>query len=421
MTAPDTTFSLGLTYWPRGSGYALWEHTDRAALRDELAHIADLGCNTLRVCLTWEEFQPAARQIGSRALRALEQLLDAAQDAGLGVVPVLFPVASAGVLALPAWANGASLLDELTGAGGLMPTLVVPVPGAAVLYDGSYHSNQARDLFSYRPMLAAQRYQIDEVVGYFGAHPAIWAWQLGDGLERAHRPASAEAVAAWYAGMADAVRERRAAAKVLGVTMRRGLGLRAGPRPEQIVASCDLLGVSADPPEPPGEARRHTSYAAFLYALASGLAGRPAIVTALGMPTTGVRGGEWVSEQIFGRARPYFYADVEQQAGFLNAALERLYSAGAAGAWLAGYADYPAEQWARPPLDRTPRQRTLGLVDAQGREKPAAAAVREFAAQLRRDGGAIRDAALQGVDPERHWHDPARHMDELWAGFEGER
>src|SRR4051812_4025639 len=96
-------FSVGLTYWPRRTAFRWWQAFDRAETRDELAHIAALGCDTVRFCLRWEDFQPGQRRINSAALDALEQALDAAAEAGLRVVAALFPVAVGGALQLPAW------------------------------------------------------------------------------------------------------------------------------------------------------------------------------------------------------------------------------------------------------------------------------------------------------------------------------
>lgn len=421
MTTTANLFSFGITYRPRRSGFNWWQTVDPAELRDELAHLSYLGFTSIRLSLTWEQFQPSQRRIGSRAMSTLELALDAALNAKLQVVPLLFPVGVDGFLALPDWANGASVIEELTGIGSVGPTVTIQPPGSAsMLYNGGYHANQARDLFSYRPILGAQRYLINEVVGYFGSHPAISAWQLAEGFERARRPVTPEAVQAWYSSMANTIHQQRQSARILGVTTMRGLRLKAGPRPDQILASCDMLGVSADPPEPPGEPRRHTSYAAFSYALAAGLAGRPAIVTAVGLPTTEQRGGMWANEQYYGRQRPVFYADLEQQATFLHTVLDRLYQAGAAGVWLAAYADHHPEAWRKPPLDYIPRLRTLGIVDTHGNEKLAAGAVRDFAARLQREQGQAKATPTTGIDAERYWHDPARGSLDLWNEFESE-
>jgi hypothetical protein len=414
-------FSFGVTYRPRRAGYDWWEDLDRIEVREELAQIADLGLDTLRVQLTWELFQPGSRRIGGRAMNGLERLLDAAQDSGLRVVPALFPVAMSGALLLPSWANGASLVDELVGSGQIEPPPEPKLGGMPVLADGAYRHNQSRDIYRYRPLVAAQRFLAREVCGYFAKHPAIWCWQLGDGLDVLQAPDSAEASRAWHMGLAEAIRERHPSALLLGALSGRSLATAAGPRPEMLAEVCGLLGVAADPPEPPGAAPRHTTYAAFVHAIVSGLADRATIVTSLGMPTTGQRGGAWADEPIYDRRRAVFYADPDQQGAFLEAALARLSGAGAAGIWLSSYADPLPDRWREPPLDRCRRERTLGVLDATGREKPAAAVVRAFATGLRARGHAVVESARQLVDRERHWHAPAQSLADLWAGFEEPR
>jgi hypothetical protein len=412
--------SLGLTYWPRRTGFGWWQAFDRAETREELAHVASLGCDTVRFCLRWEDFQPGARRLNSAALGSLEHALDAAQEAGLRVVAALFPVAIGGALQVPGWANGVDLLDELRSAARLVgPTIVLrPTGGPALLYDGGYHSNQTRDLFHEPSLLDAQRYLIHEIAGYFRSHPALAMWQLGEGLERVHKPGSAQAVAEWFAALAEALRAQDSNTGLLGVTSARGLTMSAGPRPADIAQSCNLLGVAADPPQlPQREQPLHMTYVAYLHALTAALGARPAIVTSLGLPTDLFGQPGWISDSAYGKPLRAYRAEPEEQTAFVEASLDRLRRAGAQGAWLATYADYPQPLWRMPPLDRAIRERTLGVVDAEGREKPAAAALRAFAAQRPTVVGV---APPIDVDPERYWRDPKRSFEELWKEFNNE-
>jgi hypothetical protein len=417
-----------LTYWPRRTAFGWWQAYDREATRDELAHVAALGCNTVRFCLRWEDFQPGPQRINSAVLNTLEHALDMAGEAGLRAVAALFPVALGGALQLPAWANGADPVDELlrgqrTGA----VTIRTPRAGAPpLLYDGDYRRNKAGDLFADTRVLAAQRYLIHELAGYFGPHPALYAWQLGEGLERVHRPESISAVAEWFALMVETLRARHQGARVLGVISDRALTLPSGPRPTQIAATCDMLGVAADPPRPPANLRpNHSMYVAFLHALTAALGEKAALVTSVGLPTVpeASLGGNasdqpgWIADSAYGRTLRVYRGDMEQQAIFVEATLDRLQRAGASGAWLAAYADYPAALWRTPPLDRAVRERTLGLVDASGREKPAARALQRFAAERR----AVRAVASSlEADPERYWPNPRHEFARLWSEFNTE-
>jgi len=412
--------SLGLTYWPRRTGHGWWRAFDRGETRDELAHVAALGCNTVRFCLRWEDFQPGPRRINSTALRALEHALDAAHDAGLRVVAALFPAAIGGALLVPGWANGVDLFDEMQSTARMVgPTIVLrPNSGPLLLYDGSYHPNQTRDLFSVESILDAQRYLIREVAGYFRSHPALTMWQLGEGLERIHKPSSTQAVAEWFAAMGEALREQDSRTSLLGITSARGLTLSTGPRPDNIVQSCERVGVAADPPERPIRRQPdHTAYVVYLHVLTTALAGRAVIVTSMGLPTAPNGQAGWINDTAYGKTLRAYKAEPEEQAAFVEATLDRLHRVGARGIWLASYADYPQPLWGIPPLDRAIRERTLGVVDAEGREKPAAGALRAFAAQRPTVVNAMPPIS---VDPERYWREPKRSFEELWREFNSE-
>jgi hypothetical protein len=203
------------------------------------------------------------------------------------------------------------------------------------------------------------------------------------------------------------------------VTSARGLTLSAGPRPDDIARSCNLLGVAADPPQlPKREQPVHTAYVAYLHALTAALGARPAIVTSLGLPTVPQGPAGWIGDSAYGKPLRAYRAEPQEQAAFVEAALDRLRRAGAHGAWLASYADYPQPLWRMAPLDRAIRERTLGVVDAEGREKPAAAALRAFAAAR---PTAVDVAPPFEVDSERYWREPKRSFEELWKEFSAEQ
>ncbi len=415
---PDQ-FSLGLTYWPRRTAHNWWRMFDRGEAREELEQVAALGFDTVRFCLRWEDFQPQQDRVGSVALRALEHALDAAQAASLRVVAVLFPAALDGSLQMPAWANQGDAIGEIQRAVRLGSLQVVrPALHPPLLYEDGYHPNRTHDPFNDRDMLDAQRYLVREVAGYFDMHPALWAWQIGEGLEYVHRPGSAEAVRYWLGTIAETLREAARQPRLLGVTTTRGLATRPGPRPEHLAEACDLLGVAADPPAPlPGERPLHVAYVAYLHALAAALGGKPAIVTSMAMPTAPDGHSDWIADSAYGRPTRAYLGNEEEQATFVGLTLDRLLGAGAGGAWLASYADYAPEMWRTPPFDRVTRSRTLGVVAADGREKPVAAVLRAFAAARH---PVAENVSVLDIDPERYWRDPKRSFEGLWREFNDE-
>lgn len=418
----NETFSLGVTYWPRRVGPLLWQRYDRGAVREELAHIAAIGFDTVRFCLLWEDFQPGPERINGRAMRRLEHALDTAHAAGLRVVLAFFPVAALGQLQVPSWTNGPDIAGALRRARRGQPLLLVRPPGLIrVLTGGRYRPVQCGDFFSDPTIVEAQRYLMREIGGYFSDHPAVWAWQLGEGFERVHRPESDRAASQWFAAMSEELKRVAPRAICLGVISPTSLKRRSGPRPEHVAQHCALAGVTVDLPETPADYQtRHTNPAAYLHVLAAGLAERRIIVVGVGMPT--VANGEtagWFDDDLYGRTALMYRGTAGEQAEFLYTALERLYTDGAAGVWLAAYADVPEEMWQTPPLDRTRCYRTMGVVDGLGREKPAVSAVRDIARRIR--SASTLPAPPSAVDAERYWSDPEHLFHEWWREFNSSR
>ncbi|MBX0327331.1 hypothetical protein K2Z83_06535 [Oscillochloris sp. ZM17-4] len=401
-----------MTYWPRPQRAGApvlcsWAWCDHGAVRDELSHVAALGFGAVRLELRWAEAQLGPSKISTAALAGLEQGLDAAHDAGLRATVAIMGGALGGAAHLPAWAVGFRSVEEA-----LRARQPAAPPTPPILADGSYRAEPARDLYADPDMRAAARYLLRETVGNFAAHPAAHAWELAAGLGRARRPPSHRAAAAWWADLAEQARAQGARALV-GVVDGDSLSRADSLRPEQVVAAGAALAVSAVTSPPPQVARPwETGYATLMHAVAAGLLradGRaaPVVVADLGLPTAAEGRAGWVDSEAYGQPAHAFLADEERQARFVEAALEELRRAGAGGVWLAGYGDVAAGLWAVPPVDRAWPARTWGLVAADGREKPAAAAVRAFAARLCADDlpAPVGPPTLP-IDPERYWRDP---------------
>ena len=101
-------------------------------------------------------------------------------------------------------------------------------------------------------------------------------------------------------------------------------------------------------------------------------------------------------------------------------------SIGAAGAYAWCYGDYDSRLFDRAPLATAVRERTFGLVRADGSEKPAAAVFRNF--RKRRDADA-RAGSEEGVAVPRvldmtadeYYRAPAKHFARLYAKWVAQR
>ncbi len=91
---------------------------------------------------------------------------------------------------------------------------------------------------------------------------------------------------------------------------------------------------------------------------------------------------------------------------------------GAAGAYAWCYGDYDRTLFDRPPLATAVRERTFGLVRADGSEKPAAGVFREFR-RLRDTGKLIRGAVPRVLDvsADEYYRAPGKHFDRLYANW----
>ena len=50
------TFELGINYWPKRTGFWMWREFDIAEVRDDMAHIADMGFDVVRMFALTEDF-----------------------------------------------------------------------------------------------------------------------------------------------------------------------------------------------------------------------------------------------------------------------------------------------------------------------------------------------------------------------------
>ncbi len=426
----EQTFTLGISYWPRRRRYAerilcSWSDADPVALRDELSHIAELGFTRVRFELRWAEVLPDLR-VNTAALRGLERALDQAEEHGLQAVVALLGASLGGTLHLPAWAVGFRLPHDLQLARRLGPPVVIAPPDQPVVLAGEqYCAEPPRDLYGEPELLVAQRQVLHETIGNLSAHPAAAAWQIGADMERLRRPASARAAAEWWGDLAARALDY-GARQVIGVVSAMNLERRDTLRPEQIVRHNGQVAVSVAAWSPPlAERLDDTRRARFLHALTAALvraeqsAAAPVIVTDLGAPTMIPGSNGLVTSEIFGRTVLHPLLDEERQATLIEEGLAALYRDGAAGVWLPLYADPAPEVWNVPPLDRSWWARTTGLVAPGGREKPAAEALRVFAARLRAGGlpAPVGPPALP-LDPERYWYDPERSFAALWEDWQ---
>jgi hypothetical protein len=129
----------------------------------------------------------------------------------------------------------------------------------------------------------------------------------------------------------------------------------------------------------------------------------------------GTAGSSFIDD-FLGNPRPQYLASEEEAATYYRSVLRRLVETGAAGAYAWCFGDYDTRLVARPPLATAVRERTFGLVRADGTEKPAAKVFREVR-KARDAGGLVRGLVPPVVDVsvDEYYRAPGMHFDRLYT------
>lgn len=382
------SFELGINYWPRRRAMYMWREHDLAEVHDEMARIADLGCDTVRVFVLMEDFLPQPDTVAPHCVDRLVGVARAASEAGLSIVPTLIVVNMSGRMWWPAW-----MLDP---------------------------RGRPADLFSDPCVLRSQVLLVETCARALAGDASLRAFDIANEIDGAMRPASREAGRDWVALLAGTIRSAapgtpvRIGAHLPSLTTRNHLRIDdlAGILDEDVMHAYPIYSEAArsflDPELVP-----------FSCALTAGLAatGRRPSMQEFGLCTAapGVTGHTFIDD-FLGQARTQYLASEDEAALYYDAVLQRLVEAGAAGACAWCYADYDPRLFTRPPLDAAVRERTFGLVRSDGTEKPAAEVFREF--RRRRDRGELgraEVASVLDVSADSYYTEPALHFTRLYA------
>jgi hypothetical protein len=386
-------FSLGVTYWPRRSAVRMWRRFDAGEIREDFAHIAHLGLDTVRFFVRWDDFAPAPEAIDPVMLSRLTTVLDAAADAGLHALPVLFCGHVADVNFLPSWA-----LDRSVPRGRYRTFCIDRESGFGLrdLYTGAVRDAQ----------IAFARGLGERVA----AHPAIVAWDIGNAFasvvapsqarvfagEHATAPVAEPDVAEWSRGIAAALRAGGAPAVTAGadaddLMFDRSIrfGSLCAPFAFASIQGSNLTSTFA-------RDRRDPDAIPFLATLAAAFSYRPVLVSAFGNPACPperfsaferfARTNEPPNPTIApddGVFATYPCLTDDENAAYAAAVLERLHADGRLGAYWSAWSDYGPELGDQPPFDEAPHAMTCGLIRADGSEKPVAQAFATFAREQR--------------------------------------
>lgn len=388
------SFELGINYWPRRSAMYMWEEFDIAEVREDMTHIADLGFDVVRVFALTKDFLPQPATVAADMVANLVEVARAAKDAGLKVVPTLVVINMSGRFWWPAW-----VLDA---------------------------RGRPADMFSDPTILRSQSLLVETCARALSGDPAIRAFDLANEIDDAQRPRTRDAGWLWASLLANTVRRVAPGTPIQIGAHLPSLTTENYMRVDDIgeVADedlmhayplyCNIARSFLDPELVP-----------FSCALTAGLAdrGRRPLMQEFGLCTAPPGSpGQTITDDFLGQPLLQYLASEEEAAAYYDAVLQGLVSTGAAGAYAWCYGDYDSRLFDRAPLATAVRERTFGLVRADGSEKPAADVFRKF--RQRRDGGTLVQAAVPGVldvSADEYYKAPAEHFGRLYAKWVAER
>ncbi len=391
-------FRIGVNYWPARTAMGWWADFDHDEVVADVARIAAAGLDSIRLFLTWEDFQPAPDEVATDLLDRLVTVADIAGRAGLTVVPTLFTGHMSGVNWVPAWALGGSDGDDRFRV----------VSGGRVTRAG------LRNWYSDSKVASAQALLAGEVAAALAGHEALWAWDLGNENSNCVLPPNRAAARNWLEAITSAIRSAdKTAIVTVGLHMEdleedRKLG------PKEASEACDLLSMHGYPIYAAwAENPTDEHLLPFLAYVTRWLGeGRDVLFSEFGLPT--YRDGDPAGERARRQSRSPL---VEEQpaAAYIKRALTALHRAGCAGAMLWCYTDYDPAIWETPPLDLAIHERSFGLWRADGSPKPAVAAVAALAGADRVEGPV--DYEWIDIEPDEFFLDPRVHLPRLYRRY----
>ncbi|NOZ51224.1 MAG: hypothetical protein GXP37_14460 [Chloroflexi bacterium] len=380
---------LGIGYLPRRTGPDIWKKFDLAEIHDELAHVAALGFHAVRIPLFWHDFQPNADRIAAKTLDYFGQFLDAAADNGLRVNAGLWTGIWDGALWWPDW--------------GVTPA---PLPPHWPLLVNTVWTRwgRIRHPFSDERMIAARPLLVQELLSYYGDHPALQQVEPLPGFGRLAAAADRNRVIDWIAETVDLLQEAAPHCPASFLQAFDALEKPSAIWPSDIVQAggepaLSIATFASDRRRLPLNAR----WIAFALDLASTLAAQPLSLYLAGLPTAPVGEASQARDGVF-------YANEEEAAAHLAQVMGIARQRQCPALWLWRWADIPEERWNVPPYDRPGWRRHTGLLRADGSEKKLVLALSETD-----DTQAFPRLEL---DPDAYRADPQRELPVLWAEYQ---
>ncbi|MCO6449415.1 MAG: beta-galactosidase [Caldilineales bacterium] len=379
---------LGIGYLPRRTGPALWRDFDPVEISDELAQIAALGFQAVRVPLFWADFQPRQDEVSLKALEHLAQFLQIASEQQLRVHAGLWAGMWDGALWWPAW--------------GLTPA-PLPLNWPMIVNNRRARLGRLRSPFADERVLESRMLLATELAANFGDHPALLGWEPLPGFGRLAASADKTMALEWLAASCEMLANASPNLPCSCLLAADALEAKTAIRPQDILAagaqpSLSVATFASDRRRLPLSVR----WVIFTLDLMSALAGQSVSLCLAGLPTAPI------GEESAARDGIY-YASEEDAAAYLRAVIAIARQRQCPQVWLWRWADIPEDQWDRPPYEIGGWRRVTGLLRADGQAKMWTNAL---------TGDDVIDYPKLDFDIEAYLADPQMQFEKYWRQYQ---
>lgn len=397
-------FRLGVNYWPAQSAMGFWRNFDEVALVRDFGQVKGAGLDSVRLFLSWEDFQPSPAVVDTKMLGLLQKVLDHASSAGLLIMPTLFTGHMSGANWFPAWAVSPTKHPQRF----------------PVVCDGRAIPAEPINWYADEALRAAQTRLASECATTLAGHPALLAWDLGNENSNCMVPDSTESARAWLFSITEALRSSDPKSPItMGLHME-DLEEHRGLTPGDAAEVCDFLtmhgypGYASFTSGPTDE--RLLPFLAQLTAFLG--AGMPVLFSEFGVPTL-PRGRSSPGESSSGPNSGPKLVTESEAADYLHRGLRALQQSGATGAMMWCFSDYAPHLFDGPPFDSAPHERSFGLFRSDGSAKPAVDEIRAFSLRCPEVAVAPRIQNSDFIDLaiDDYYDSPERHLERLFRRY----
>jgi endo-1,4-beta-mannosidase len=328
-----------------------WKDFDAEEVNEDFKRLSRWGVNTVRIFLTWEDFQPQPEVISNIALGHLQKVADLAKAHGLYLMPTFFCGHMSGVNWIPDW---------------------MLLPGTDSERFPVYSNSQIcrakiRNYYTEQDIIEAQSFQIKQVCSSVKGHESVIAYDLGNESSNCVIPPHPTYGQSWLRTMTSMIKLYSNGIPVTLGMHAEDLEENRNLGPQDAALYCDFLCMHGYPFYLPWVKNSYeVEVLPFLGVITAWLGQKPVLFQEFGAPTYPILSSvepETVYKCPLGTE--YEVAD------YYDKAVQRLYEENMIGCMAWCFADYTPDLWNKPPLSQNPHERHFGLFRHDGSFKPA--------------------------------------------------